>query len=107
MPTFTKYTHLFDGVQSIEFAPGDVVPDWALGKVTNRVATGPDSESSEGSSDSAESEGFGETVTAEDSSEDGAEGSENDETEAVEESGEPDFTKPAPAKRGRPRKTQG
>ncbi|WP_346921699.1 hypothetical protein [Glutamicibacter creatinolyticus] len=116
MPTFTKYTHVSDGSETIEFAPGDVVPDWALGKVTNLVATGLEAElfADPDSADAAETEPGEKSDQTGDADQVGDQGgqdsAQSDENADDEESTEPDFTKPAPAKAaskrgpGRPKK---
>lgn len=125
MPIFTAFTHLHRRGGSVEFAPGDTVPDWAIGEVTNRVHDGGSTESNDAQAAAeakaeadakaaadaqaaaAEKAAADAKATADAKAEADAQAAAKSEQEATpEETGEPDFTKPAPAKRGpgRPRK---
>ncbi|MGP5121959.1 hypothetical protein ACTXJU_03560 [Glutamicibacter ardleyensis] len=120
MPKFTKYTHVAKGMASVEFAPGDVVPDWALGKITNRVHDGGQVKAVDAEAPTVEAIVASESepvvlapelVVAE--VPEAVANPQSEEKAEAEESGEPDFTKPAPAKvapakrrPGRPAKDQ-
>lgn len=100
-----------------EFAPGDELPEWVTAKrkdsnaLTVEVAT----DSTEAVSEiiaRAQAEALAIVETAKAEAEqirkdvEPADGDVSDENSEAEESGEPDFTKPATPKRGRPSKTQ-
>ncbi|MGP9487902.1 hypothetical protein [Glutamicibacter sp. BW77] len=116
-----------------EFKPGEELPDWATGKqpapnpVAVEIVADPTEDQAALVIASAENDAAGiiakaqvdaEAILAEartaaeqdqkDKSDpaegEGAESAESDENATAEESGEPDFTKPATPKRGRPRK---
>lgn len=84
----------------VGFLPGDAVPEWALKVVGDHVHDGKDSvvNDVEDSTD--------EDVQEDDSAESSESGVEDVQEEAPAVDVAPDFTKPAPAKRGRPRKVE-
>lgn len=104
MPKFSCHVVIRRDLDIFEFAPGDEVPSWAIGNVGAHVLT---DDTPIDAPDSTES-------TADDSPSDQNEAPTNEETEADPQAEEgdsaepadavPDFTQPAPAKRGRPRK---
>lgn len=104
MPKFSCHVVIRRDLDIVGFAPGDEVPSWAIGNVGAHVLTG---DTPNAAPDSTE-------LTADDSPSVQDEASANEETEADPQAEEgdaaesadavPDFTQPAPAKRGRPRK---
>lgn len=92
-----------------QFRPGEELPEW----VTAKRNDSPESENEIIARAQAEALAIVEAAKAEaeqirNSGEpvNSADDDVSDETSEIEESGEPDFTKPAPTKRGRPAKTQ-
>ena len=104
MPKFSCHVVIRRDLDIFEFAPGDEIPSWAIGNVGAHVLA---DDTSEAVPDSTES-------TAGNSPSDQDEASADEEMEADTQAEEgdaaepadavPDFTQPAPAKRGRPRK---
>jgi hypothetical protein len=92
--------------QAANFAPGDEVPEWALDQVGDHVLEAEEpsgSEDADGSDESDESD----QEQADDSSgdsgaDDESDGDGEDDTPPADD--QPDFTAPAPARRGRARK---
>lgn len=99
MPKFTVHTHVKNGFESFSFKPGQEVPTWAIGKVGAHAHDGFQAESIASQVNTEVPE-----LTVEPENETEAEELEVTESPVVV---TPDFTKPAPAKRGRPRKTEG
>lgn len=110
--------HREDGTP-VWFLPGQDVPEWAFARIGEHVYAGELSTPTVAAVEVEDASDPAEEVEVDPSGVDGV--SESGDTEAVsavesdtspasksaEPSTEPDFTKPAPAKRGRPRKTQG
>lgn len=100
-----------------EFRPGDVLPEWVTAKrndsnpVSVEISQFPSVDASEIIA-RAEAEALAIVEAAKAEAEqirkdvEPADGDVSDENSEAEESGEPDFTKPATPKRGRPSKTQ-
>lgn len=103
MPKFAAHTFVHDGLTSHSFAPGDEVPEWAVGQVGDHVLVPEEKAEADESSTPADSgaqdqdPGEGEDGDA-DADADG----EDDTPPPADE--QPDFTAPAPVRRGRSRK---
>lgn len=95
MPKFSKHVALMSPeYQAANFAPGDEVPAWALDQVGDHVLEAEEPADSEDADGSEESEA---------SDQDQGNDSGEDETPPPADD-QPDFTAPAPARRGRTRK---
>lgn len=101
-----------------QFGPGEVLPDWVTAKRDStteaavKLVTGEEGliiaraeNDAAGIIAKAKAEAAAILANAQ-AQASGADGDESDDNGKAEESGEPDFTKPAPAKRGRPAKSQ-
>lgn len=118
MPKFTCHVVLKRGLESIEFAPGDELPSWAVGLVgthaLNAEEAAPDADPSEPDADPLDEDANPDAGSGAnpDNSETDGDAADTDSGDVTAEAGSelatadsaPDFTKPAPAKRGRPRK---
>ena len=101
MPKFVVHTHVKNGFESFAFAPGQEVPDWAIDKIGSHVHDGANLAFPE---PVAEPAGL---TAVEPVPEVVAEPAGLTAVEPVPEVvAEPDFTQPAPAKSGRPRKAE-
>lgn len=101
MPKFVVHTHVKNGFESFAFAPGQEVPDWAIEKVGSHVHDDANLTFPEPAAEPVD------LIAVEPVSEVVAEPEvPESEPEKVEPAAEPDFTQPAPAKRGRPRKAE-
>lgn len=103
MPKFAAHTFVHDGLTSHSFAPGDEVPEWALEQVGDHVLVPEEKSDSEDPGTPADS-------GAQDQDPDEGEDGDADDDSEYEDStpppadDQPDFTAPAPARRGRSRK---
>ncbi|MFW0772524.1 hypothetical protein ACLRGI_05095 [Paenarthrobacter nitroguajacolicus] len=112
MPKFSTHVALMNPeYQPANFAPGDEVPEWAIDQVGQHVlepeaADAPDVPGFTGvpetlAADEGEQEDSGSDSADSDAADDGDSESSD---EAADASDVPDFTAPAPARRGRARK---
>ena len=105
MPKFAAHTFVHDGLTSHSFDPGDEVPDWALDQVGDHVLVPEEKAKPEESDAPADSgtqdEDPGGDSDSDSDAEDDVDGEEDTPPPADD---QPDFTAPAPARRGRSRK---
>ncbi|BCW61850.1 hypothetical protein [Arthrobacter sp. StoSoilB22] len=112
MPKFSTHVALMNPeYQPANFGPGDDVPEWAIDLVGDHVL---EPEAKDVSADASDFTGAsdapaGDEGKADGDSEDAGAGDSGDASDAADEASKasddaPDFTAPAPARRGRPRK---
>ena len=106
MPKFSTHVALMSPeYQAMSFGPGDEVPEWAVGQVGAHVLEPEDPADTDESDGEDESDEKSEDQDSGHSEE--SDGEDSDDGEGDSESSDdnaPDFTKPAPARRGRARK---
>ena len=108
MPKFSTHVALMDPeYKPANFAPGDEVPEWAIDQVGAHVLE-PEEPADADESDASDDSGSQDQDQVDDSSGDSGAGDESDadgEDDTPPPADEqPDFTAPAPARRGRARK---
>lgn len=108
MPKFAAHTFVHDGLTSHSFAPGDEVPEWALEQVGDHVLVPEEKAESEDPGTPADSGAQDQDPGTVDDDPDGdadddSDGDGEDSTPPAADD-QPDFTAPAPARRGRSRK---
>ncbi|QDG90708.1 hypothetical protein [Pseudarthrobacter sp. NIBRBAC000502770] len=107
MPKFAAHTFVHDGLTSHSFAPGDEVPEWALEQVGDHVLVPEEKAESEDPGTPADSgaqdqdPGTGDENDPDGDKDDDSDGEDSTPPPADD---QPDFTAPAPARRGRTRK---
>jgi len=107
MPKFSTHVALMDPeYKPANFAPGDEVPEWAIEQVGAHVlereeVTESDDAGEAGKAGESETADEADGQTADDEDGDDADGEDDTPPPADE---QPDFTAPAPARRGRARK---
>lgn len=103
MPKITKHVPVRRGFDTVWLKPGDELPDWAVGLVGDHAldAASLDTEGDD-EARAGESSDLDETPELDPE----PQVDQNPAASEVEGGSAPDFTKPAPAKRGRPRRAE-